>query len=90
LGELSDGGYIKDDDWERQILVPDVYPDCVPKEKILKMIKEGYKQFLNRVSFFGEQILKTVTSSFRMRVLLMNIHNENLKNVNKFYEKIYE
>ena len=88
--ELSDKGYIKDDDWEKQILVPDVHPDCVSKERILNMIKDGYKQFLNRVSFLGEQVLKTVTSSFRMRVLSMNIHNKNLRNVNKFYERIYE
>jgi len=88
--ELSDKGYIKDDDWEKQILVPDVHPDCIPKEKILNMIKDGYKQFINRASFIGEQVLKTITSSFRMRVLLMNIHNENMRNVSKFYEEIYE
>ena len=88
--ELSDKGYIKYDDWESQVLVSDVHPDCIPKEKILSIIKDGYKQFINRVGFWGEQILKTFTSSFRMRVVSLNIHNENLRNVSKFYETIYE
>lgn len=88
--ELIYKGYIKDNDWENQVLVPDVDPDCVSKKRIIEMIKEGYKQFLFRGSFLAEQMYKTITSSFRLKVLLMNIHNENLKNVKKIYERIYE
>jgi anaerobic magnesium-protoporphyrin IX monomethyl ester cyclase len=86
--ELMDKGYLKDNDWENQVLVPDVDPDCVPKKRIIEMIKEGYRQFLYRGSFLAGQTYRTIRSSFRLKVLLMNI--PNLKNVKKIYERIYE
>jgi len=88
--ELRDKGYINESQsWEKHLLVPNIFPGHVPTGKIKQMIKEGYKQFLFRKNFILEQVYKTLTNSFRIKVVMRNIHNKNLKNVSKMYDSIY-
>jgi len=88
--ELRDKGYINENEsWGKHLIIPDIFPNSVPTEKIKQMIKESYKQFLFRKSFILEQVYKTLASPFRIKVVLRNIHNKDLKNVSRMYNRIY-
>ncbi len=88
--ELRDKGYIDESiSWEKHVFIPEIIPDSIPIDKVKQMIKEAYKQFLFRRGFILEQVYKTLTNSFRIKIILRNIHNENLKNVSRMYDNVY-
>ncbi len=68
------GGYMKEDDmWEEEHVALNVFPSHVTEAEVMVMIKEFYSDFVMRPSFLVQQLLKTLKSEYRLRILLKNM-----------------
>lgn len=67
-GVLEKSGY-----WETGVGVSEICPTAVPVSEIRQMIHNAFYQFVLRPSFLSNQLKRTLSSSYRMRVLIDNL-----------------
>lgn len=76
--ELIAKGLINEDEcWETAVYVPTVSPKAVPFEEIRMMIYNYFRDFYLRPKQMMKEILRTVTSSYRLGVLFANLPRIN-------------
>jgi anaerobic magnesium-protoporphyrin IX monomethyl ester cyclase len=72
--DLIAKGFVNEDEhWENGVYVTSVSPHAVPLEEINKMIYNCFVAFVARPEFIGKEVLRTIVSPYRRRVLLNNI-----------------
>jgi len=67
-GHLDDGKQ-----WEEELIAVNVYPSYLTEETLLKMIGDFYSKFIMRPPFLFSQLLKTLASNYRLKILVKNI-----------------
>jgi anaerobic magnesium-protoporphyrin IX monomethyl ester cyclase len=79
--QLVAEGHIDDDAlWEKEVLVTDVYPNSVPTNELREMIVKGSQKFAFRKEYIMKQVLQTLKSRFRLRILLRSMkHRQEIK-----------
>lgn len=70
---VSEGHIDYEKYWETGVQVPEVHPDSVPQEILLRMIVDGYDKFILRKRFIAREIRRFLSSSFRLRLLAHNL-----------------
>jgi radical SAM superfamily enzyme YgiQ (UPF0313 family) len=66
-------GLINEDEcWEKGVYVPNVSPNTVPFKEIRSMIYEHFREFYLRPKQMLKEILRTLTSPYRIAVVLAN------------------
>ncbi len=84
--DLVHQGYVDEDKyWRTGVLVPDVVPNAVPSEKIIELIRRGFRHFLTRPKYITRQLIKTCMNPFRRKVLRINTSLNNLRRLVNFY-----
>ena len=68
-GRLNGGEY-----WETGVAVSKICPSAVPYKEIRRMIHESFYDFLRRPAFILKQTRKTLTSHYRMEVIMRNLN----------------
>ena len=72
--ELVKSGYINPETgWEDAVDVPEVHPNCVPEERIAEIIAEGYQRFIKRPGWAARELIRTIRSSYRIKLVTTNI-----------------
>lgn len=72
--EAIKSGYLNEDEyWEVPVAAVNVYPSYIKEKELTKMIDDFYKEFIKRPSYLTSQLLKTVKSEYRLRILLANL-----------------
>lgn len=67
-------GYLDEQEqWEEELLAVNVFPSHLQEKTLHEMIDEFYSKFIVRPSFLVQQLLKTVMSKYRMRILMANL-----------------
>lgn len=67
-------GYLDEDEyWDKPVAAVNVFPSHLKETELTEMIDDFYKKFITRPSFLMSQILKTVKSEYRLRILLANL-----------------
>ncbi len=70
---LVSEGYVNEDElWENGVQVPEVHPKSVSQDVLLRMIEAGYDKFILRKGYIAKEILRFLSSSFRLRFLTHN------------------
>ncbi|MDH5443182.1 MAG: radical SAM protein [Candidatus Hadarchaeaceae archaeon] len=59
--------------WEDAVTAINVFPSHLKEEELSRMIDRFYSKFIKRPTFWIPQILKTVQSKYRMKILLANL-----------------
>ena len=70
---VKDGYIDEEEDWDGQIFVSDIHPNCVPKNLIQKKINEAYRSFTRRPSWILKETSRLFKSSFRRDILWHNL-----------------
>lgn len=86
-GHLDDGKQ-----WEEELIAVNVYPSYLTEETLLKIIGDFYSKFIMRPPFLFSQLLKTLASNYRLKILVKNIKagtsfRETIRQFTKFYGK---
>ncbi len=69
-------GYLDEKEaWKDSRLAVDVFPSELEKDELENMINEFYREFLTRPGYLFSQITRTLTSSYRLKILKANIEN---------------
>ncbi|MFX1485513.1 MAG: B12-binding domain-containing radical SAM protein [Promethearchaeota archaeon] len=72
--ELVKSGYINQETgWEDAVDVPEVHPNCVPEKRIAEIIAEGYQRFIKRPGWAARELIRTIRSGYRMKLVSTNI-----------------
>ena len=72
--EAVKSGYLDEEKhWEAPVAAVDVYPSYLKGKELGEMIDDFYKRFIKRPSYLISQLLKTVKSEYRLRILLANL-----------------
>ena len=67
-------GYLDEEKyWEDAVTAIKVFPSHLKEEELCGMIDRFYAKFIKRPTFWIPQILKTVQSKYRMKILLANL-----------------
>lgn len=67
-------GYLNEEKyWDDPVPAVKVFPSVLKEEELTRMVDEFYKKFIKRPNFLLSQILKTVKSEYRLRILLANL-----------------
>ncbi|HID60735.1 MAG TPA: radical SAM protein, partial [Hadesarchaea archaeon] len=67
-------GYLNEDRfWKAPVAAVNVYPSHLKEEELTRMIDGFYRKFLKRPSYLASQLLKTLKSGYRLRILLANL-----------------
>ncbi len=67
-------GYLDEEKyWEDAVTAINVFPSHLKEEELCGMIDRFYAKFIKRPTFWIPQILKTVQSKYRMKILLANL-----------------
>ena len=67
-------GYLAEEKyWEDAVTAINVFPSHLKEEELSRMIDRFYSKFIKRPTFWIPQILKTVQSKYRMKILLANL-----------------
>jgi len=67
-------GYLDEEKyWEDAVTAINVFPSHLKEEELSRMIDRFYSKFIKRPTFWIPQILKTVQSKYRMKILLANL-----------------
>jgi radical SAM superfamily enzyme YgiQ (UPF0313 family) len=86
-------GYLNEDEqWERELIAVDVYPSNLTGKALLDMIGDFYSKFIMRPPFLLSQLLKTLVSDYRLRILVKNLRagtsfRKTLGRFTRFYGK---
>jgi radical SAM superfamily enzyme YgiQ (UPF0313 family) len=67
---LLDGGEY----WEMGITVSEICPTAVPFNEIRQMIHDAFYHFVRRPNFIWEEIVRTLKSSYRMKIAINNLN----------------
>lgn len=59
--------------WETGVFASKVCPDAVPYDEIVRMISEAYRRFLIHPEYMLKLLQRTITSSYRLNLLMNNI-----------------
>lgn len=72
--EAIKSGYLDENKyWDVAVPAVNVYPSRVEERELTNMIDGFYKEFIKRPSYLASQLLKTVKSEYRLRILLANL-----------------
>ncbi len=72
--EAIKSGYMNEDRyWETPVAAVNVYPSYLKEGELTGMIDGFYKEFIKRPSYLASQLLKTVKSEYRLRIVLANL-----------------
>ncbi len=72
--EAIKSGYLNEDEyWDMPVPAVNIYPSRVNEKELTKMIDEFYKEFIKRPSYLASQLLKTVKSEYRLKIILANL-----------------
>jgi len=72
--DLVAKGFVNEDEhWENGVYATSVSPYAVPLEEINQMIYNCFVAFMTRPEFIGKEVLRTIVSPYRRKVLLNNI-----------------
>jgi radical SAM superfamily enzyme YgiQ (UPF0313 family) len=71
-GLLRGGEY-----WETGIAVSEICPTAVPFNEIRQMIHDAFYHFVRRPSFILEQMVRTLRSSYRIKISISNLSRIN-------------
>lgn len=72
--EAIKSGYLDEDRyWDVAVPAVNVFPSRVKERELTTMIDGFYKEYINRPSYLASQLLKTVKSEYRLRILLANL-----------------
>lgn len=67
-------GYLDEEKyWEDAVTAINVFPSHLKEEELCGMIDRFYAKFIKRPTFWIPQILKTLQSKYRMKILLANL-----------------
>lgn len=67
-------GYLKEDDyWDVPVAAVNIFPSHMSEKEITGMVDGFYKEFIKRPSYIVSQLLKTVKSEYRLRIVLANL-----------------
>jgi radical SAM superfamily enzyme YgiQ (UPF0313 family) len=71
--------------WEMGVTVSEICPTAVPFNEIRRMIHDAFYHFVRRPSFILEQIIRTLQSSYRMKISINNLSriNDIRKNISR-------
>ena len=67
-GHLNEG-----EQWEEELVAVNVYPSNLTEGALLDMISDFYSRFIMRPPFLFSQLLKTLASNYRLKILVKNI-----------------
>ena len=67
--------------WETGVNLSNVAPNAVPFEEIRRMLNKAFSSFIMRPRFLFAQAAKTIQSSYRLNMVLNNLHQQ--KNIRK-------
>lgn len=59
--------------WEEAIAAVGVYPSHLKEQELCTMIDHFYAEFIKRPTFLALQLLKTVRSKYRLKIILANL-----------------
>lgn len=66
-------GYLNEAEyWDVAVPAVNVYPSPVKEKELTKMIDDFYNGFIKRPSYLVSQLLKTVKSEYRLKIILSN------------------
>ena len=73
--ELKRDGYLREEKyWETGVPVSMIHPKTLPYHEIKEMVQSYFKKFfLTRPKFLLEQAARTISSSFRLNIVLRNL-----------------
>ncbi|MGQ9530427.1 MAG: B12-binding domain-containing radical SAM protein [Candidatus Bathycorpusculaceae bacterium] len=74
---LAKGWIDEEKYWETSVYVPSVSPHTVPFDEIRQMIYEHFREFYLRPKQLLKEVLRTLKSSYRLGVLLVNLPRAN-------------
>jgi radical SAM superfamily enzyme YgiQ (UPF0313 family) len=86
-------GYLNEEEqWEEELIAVNVFPSKLTEGALLEMIRDFYSKFVMRPSFLFSQLLKTLASNYRLRILAKNIKagtsfRETVRRFTKSYGK---
>ena len=66
----------QDRDWNKNIIVADLYPTAVKREKIEAMIDKAFIQFLSRPKYLIKELFRTVKSPYRLQNVYTLLNNK--------------
>ncbi len=67
-------GYLDEERyWDDPVPAVNVFPSMLKEAELTKMVDDFYKEFIKRPNFLFSQLLKTVRSEYRLRILLANL-----------------
>ena len=67
-------GYLDEDEyWDVPVAAVKIFPSQLKEEELTEMIDGFYKEFIKRPNFLFSQLLKTMKSEYRLRILLANL-----------------
>ena len=69
---VSEGYVNPDEHWETGVQLSEVHPESVPQNVLMRMIAAGYDKFILRKGYIAKEILRFLSSSFRLRMLAHN------------------
>lgn len=67
--------------WETGVNLSNVAPNAVPFEEIRRMLNKAFSSFIMRPRFLFAQAARTIQSSYRLNMVLNNLHQQ--KNIRK-------
>ncbi|MEM2878084.1 MAG: radical SAM protein [Candidatus Hadarchaeales archaeon] len=77
-------GYLDEDAfWDAPVPAVNVYPSHIELEDLEKMVGEFYDGFIRRRSYIALQVLKTLKSRWRLKILMKNLGLERLRDAFK-------
>jgi len=76
----------KGEHWETGIAVSEICPTAVPFNEIKQMVHEAFYRFVLRLSFVSKQFVRTLSSFYRIKVVIDNLSRishirENVRSV---------
>lgn len=72
--EAVKNGYLDEEkNWEGAIAAVNVYPSHLKEEELCRMIDNFYMKFIKRPTFLLFQLLKTVKSKHRLKIIVTNL-----------------
>lgn len=67
-------GYLNEEKyWDTSLSAVNVYPSHLTEGDLVRMVDRFYREYIRRPSFLALQLLKTIKSRYRLRILLANL-----------------
>ena len=90
---VREGHLNEEERWEDELVAVNVYPSKLTEEALLDMIGNFYSKFVMRPPFLFSQLLKTLASDYRLKILVKNIKagtnfRETIRQFTRFYGRV--